>query len=250
VVLAVRWATILATLIGWQVVCDGPLAGSGYLTGPVDVVRDGLPAVLSGTPLQELGHTTFRFLIAFVITAVLGTVLGLVAGRLQQQLFAGVRDVVSVVYALPMVPFYPLFVLWLGLGARSEIAFGVIHGVVPVILLVMTASAGIPANYTASSRAMGAGPVRRLWSITLPAVVPDAVSAVKIGAALTLLGVLLAELMISVNGVGSFIAARVTSQSAAQLDAMVLVVCVGALVVNAALTAAERRVSAWRSTLG
>ena len=39
------------------------------------------------------------------------------------------RDVTAVLYALPLVPFYPLFVLWLGLGAPAEVAFGAVHGV-------------------------------------------------------------------------------------------------------------------------
>ena len=243
---AIRWSTIAAAVGLWQWACENPLKDNGYLAPPSAVVTRGIPAVLTGAPLHELGHTTLRFLVAFAITAVVGTGLGLLAGRAHPQAFAGLRDVVSVVYALPLVPFYPLFVLWLGLGARSEIAFGAIHGAIPVILMVMTASAAIPPSYMAASRAMGAGGPQRVFAVMLPAVVPDLVSALKIGAALTLLGVLLAELMISVDGVGSYIAAQVTSQQGAQLDAMVLVVCIGAFCVNAALTAAERRASRWR----
>lgn len=245
----VRWGTIAVAVVAWELVTRGPLAGNGYLAGPVDVVTQGLPEIAASDPLQALWHTTFRFLLAFAITAVVGTVTGLVMGRLHAQLFAGLRDVVSVLYALPMAPFYPLFVLWLGLGDRSEVAFGVIHGVVPVVLLTMTASATIPSGYLVAARSMGARRGQYLWSVMLPAVVPQLVSALKIGAALSLLGVLLAELMISVGGVGSFIAGRISSQQAAPLDAMVLVVCVGAFAVNSALSALEQWTSRWeRST--
>jgi NitT/TauT family transport system permease protein len=243
-----RWGTVAALVVVWEVICRGPLASSGYVTGPVTVLRHGVPKVLASEPLSALGHTTWRFLAAFAVTAVLGTVVGLALGRLHRQLFLGSRDVVTVLYALPLAPFYPLFVLWLGLGDKSEIAFGVIHGVVPVILLTMSASADVSPSLLDSSRAMGAGRVQRLLTVVLPAVVPELMSALKIGAALTLLGILLAELMISVGGVGSFVAAQITNQQAAGLDAMVLLVCLGALVVNAALSAAERRVSGWRPT--
>lgn len=241
----VRWATIVAVVAVWELLCRGPLAHNGYLAAPSVVLTDGLPGIMSPDALQGLGHTTLRFLIAFALTALLGTLLGLTIGRTHHHMFAGLRDVVSVLYSLPMAPFYPLFVLWLGLGDKSEVAFGVIHGVIPVILLGMTASASIPTNYITASRTMGASRRQRMRLVMLPAVTPQLISALKIGAALTLLGILLAELMISVGGVGSFMAANIASQQAAPLDAMVLVVCVGAFLTNAALSATENRASRW-----
>ncbi|CAN5677516.1 ABC transporter permease [soil metagenome] len=246
-VLALRWGTVALAVLAWELVCRGPLADNGYLASPSQVVLTGLPAIAQSEPLAALGHTTARFLAAFAITALLGTLSGLLAGRAHRQTFAGVRDVVSVLYSLPMAPFSPLFVIWLGLGPRSEVAFGVIHGVIPVVLLTMTASAAVPESYVSAGRAMGAGRLQRLLLVLLPAVTPQLVTALKIGAALSLLGILLAELMISVGGVGSFIASRISSQQGAALDAMVLVVCVGALAVNAALSAAERRASRWQT---
>jgi len=245
----VRGGTLLALLVVWELACRGPLAGNGYLTGPVQVVRDGLPAVLTAEPLRQLGYTLIRFAVAFLISAVVGTTAGVLIGRARRHVHLGLRDVFSVLYSLPMAPFYPLFVLWLGLGDRSEIAFGVIHGIVPVILLTMAASADIPPVHLESSRAMGATRTRRFASVMLPWLTPHIVGALKIGASLCLLGVLLAELMISTNGVGSFVAGQIANQQAAALDAMVVLVCFAALVVNAALTAVERRASRWRKLL-
>ena len=244
----VRWGTLLVLVAGWELACRGPLAGNGYLVGPVTVVRDGLPAVLQAEPMQQLGHTLLRFAVAFLVTATVGTTAGLLIGRLRQDVYLGTRDVVSVLYSMPMAPFYPLFVLWLGLGGRSEIAFGVIHGIIPVILLTMAASADVPPVYLDSSRAMGATRSRTFTSVMLPWLTPQIVGALKIGSALCLLGVLLAELMISTDGVGEFVAGQIANQRAAGLDAMVALVCLGALVANAVLAAAERRTSRWRNS--
>lgn len=243
---AVRWSTLAIGVGLWELVCRTVLARNDYLAAPSVVVRDGLPAAFRASALGELGQTTLRFAIAFLVVAVVGVPLGLALGRLRAQVFLGTRDVVSVLYALPLAPFYPLFVLWLGLGNRSEIAFGVLHGIVPVLLVTMAAAAGVEATLITSSQAMGASRGQRLTSVVLPAALPETISALKIGAALSLLGVLLAELMISVDGVGTFIAQQITNRHAAQLDAMVLVVCVGAVAVNTLLAAVERRTAAWR----
>jgi NitT/TauT family transport system permease protein len=245
--LIVRWATVLGFVVLWEVLCDIPFRNGAYIAAPSQVVAAGLSMILQPANLNALWQTTSRFLQAFAIVAVFGTLIGLALGRLHRQVFAGARDVVTIIYALPMVPFYPLFVLWLGLGMRSEVAFGVIHGIIPVILLTMTASANVDPTLQTSGTTMGANRFQRLGFIVLPAVVPDVIGALKIGAALSLLGVLLGELMISVDGVGTFILGQINAHGAAPLDAMVLVVCVGVILVNALLSLAERRASRWRT---
>jgi NitT/TauT family transport system permease protein len=245
--IALRSATIAAAVVAWELVARGPMRHNDFLAAPSKVVTDGLSFVLQPDTLLALWQTTFRFLIAFLIVAVAGSALGLVMGRLHRHIFLGARDVVTVLYALPMVPFYPLFVLWAGLGTRSEIAFGVIHGMIPVILMTMSASAQVEPNLISSGETMGASRFQRLLFIIVPSVLPDIVSALKIGAALTLLGVLLAELMISINGVGSFITNQITNHQAAWLNAIVLVVCLGAVVINTGLGWIERRASRWRT---
>lgn len=243
---ALRWATVAGLLIVWEVACQGPLAGNGYLAPPSEVFTTGMAAVFQPDTIAALQATTLRFLEAFAIVAVLGPAVGLVLGRLHRQIFLGARDIVTVLYALPLVPFYPLFVLWLGLGTLSEVAFGVIHGIIPVILITMSASATVDTTLLQSGQTMGASRTERLLSIVVPSVLPDIVGALKIGAALTLLGVLLAELMISINGVGTFISNAISNQQAAALDAVILVVCLGAVAVNAMLSYLERRTSYWR----
>ena len=243
----VRWATILGLVAVWEVLTRVSGADGDYLTAPSRIVADGLPDVLTGETLRLVGYTTYRFLAAFAITAVAGTAIGLLLGRVNRHVHLGGRDIVSVLYALPMAPFYPLFVLWLGLGDGSEIAFGVIHGILPVILMTMTAGAAVEPSVLDSGRAMGAGRVQRMLFLIVPACLPEIISALKIGAALSLLGVLLAELMISVDGVGTYISLQITNHGAAALDAMVLVVCAGALAVNAALSAIEKRASRGRT---
>jgi NitT/TauT family transport system permease protein len=154
--------------------------------------------------------------------------------------------VFSVLYTLPLVPFYPLFVLWLGLGFRSEVAFGAVHGVVPVVLGTMAAASRVDPLLVTAARSMGASRRRALSMVVLPASVPDVVGALRIGAALCLLGVLLAELMVSVDGVGHVIAGLIANLRGAEADAVVLAVCVGAVAVNVVLHAAERQLSRWR----
>jgi NitT/TauT family transport system permease protein len=233
-----RWLTIAVLVVVWQSVCRS----DSYVAPPSEVFTTGLAYLADRETLTALGVTTTRFLGAFAITAVLGVVVGLAVGR-TGRMVPPARDILAVLYTLPLVPFYPLFVLWFGLGFRSAVAFGAIHGVVPVVLGTMAASARVDETLITATRSMGAGRARVLTMVVLPATLPDVVGALRIGAALSLLGVLLAELMVSVDGVGRVVAALVANLRGPELDAVILAVCAGAAVVNAALQAGERRLS-------
>ena len=56
-----RWGTVVVLVVIWELLARGPFSGSGYLTGPVEIVRDGIPKVLAPEPLRLLGRTTLRF---------------------------------------------------------------------------------------------------------------------------------------------------------------------------------------------
>lgn len=242
---ALRWGAVAVLLAGWEIATRTLTPSRQYMAPPSQVLTSGLGYVVSADALGGLWVTTVRFLAAFAIAAVAGVGLGLVLGR-AGRLAPAARDVFAVFYALPLVPFYPVLVLWFGLGLRSEVAFGALHGVVPVVLVTMAAAGRVDGTLIAAARAMGASRWRTLGMVVLPAVVPDVVGALRVGAALSLLGVLLAELMISVDGVGGVIASLIAGMRGADLDAVILVVCAGAAGVNNALQMVEGRVSRWR----
>lgn len=243
---AVRWATIAGLVVVWEVGARYLLAGNSYIAPPSRALTTGLRQFLGSGGGAALWETTSRFLLAFAVVVVVAPLMGLLIGRLGAALFGGMRDVFSVLLALPLVPFYPLLVLWFGIGAASETVFGVIHGLVPVVLMTMVAAREVPAGLVASARAMGASRRRLILNVVMPAVLPDVMSALKVGSALTLLGVMLGELMLTVDGVGSAISGSVANGRAEMLTAIVALICVGAIVVNAILGAVERRFSFWR----
>jgi ABC-type nitrate/sulfonate/bicarbonate transport system permease component len=241
-----RWATLVGILVMWEVVARVLVSGNGYIAPPSAALTEGVRDFLDAGGLEGLWQTTSRYVTAFAVVAACGPLLGLALGRLGGPLFGGARDVLTVLFALPMVPFYPLLVLWFGLGAGSEVVFGIIHGLVPVVLMTMIASRTVPTALIDSGRSMGASRWQVLVRVAAPAVLPDVMGALKVGGALTLLGVLLGELMITVDGVGAVITGAIANSQAATLTAVVSLVCLGAVLVNALLAAIERHLSFWR----
>src|SRR5947208_12465845 len=82
--------------------------------------------------------TLAAFLYALAISIALGVVLGLMLGF---QRFAGdvAEPILVALYTIPKITLYPLILLIFGLGVSAKVAFGVIHGVIPIILFTLNA---------------------------------------------------------------------------------------------------------------
>ena len=59
------------------------------------------------------------------------------------------EPILAALYSIPKITLYPVILLLFGLGISAKIAFGVIHGIIPVILFTMNAVRNIRAVYLA-----------------------------------------------------------------------------------------------------
>ncbi len=92
-----------------------------------------------------------------------------------------------------------------GLSLSSRVTFGAMHGVLPVALMTMAAIRNVPRVYLKVSRTLHLSRWQTIWTVLLPATLPEIVSGLRIGFTLTLLGVLLAEMFASKQGMGFLI---------------------------------------------
>lgn len=243
--LTLRVVTIAAVLVAWELLAAALFRESLFLAGPV-AIAGALPGTLTDPEILEaLALTAAEFLVAFSVVAVAGVLLGAALGATQAT-FQPARNLLQVAFSLPQVALYPLFILWLGIGFSSKVVFGVTHGIFPMVLGTMAATKMVDRNLIDSVRAMGGGRVMIVRKVVLPSILPDVVSSLRVAAALTLLGILLAELMVSVGGAGAILHSLSSSFVPARLYALVLTICVAAIVVNEVIGYFERRLSRWR----
>ena len=59
------------------------------------------------------------------------------------------EPILVALYSIPKITLYPVILLLFGLGISAKIAFGVIHGIIPVILFTMNAVRNIRAGLSA-----------------------------------------------------------------------------------------------------
>ena len=198
------------------------------------------PSWATRTFPRHAWETARAFLTALAISLVAGLVIGPRARR--HRLSGEVAEPVLVaLYSIPKITLYPVILLLFGLGISAKIAFGVIHGIIPVILFTMNAVRNIRAVYLRAARAMRLTPAADRPTIIVPAALPEIVSGFRIGFALTLLGTLIGEMFASQRGIGYMLVRAMETGDTGTVMALALLLVVLATAASAALLALDRR---------
>jgi NitT/TauT family transport system permease protein len=216
------------------------VAGEIALRSPLDTVRD--TARLLGDPRfwPHLQETMLAFGFALLIAIAAGLLIGISLGVNR---FA--RDVAEpmlvAIYSIPKVTLYPILLLAFGLGLSAKVAFGVIHGVIPIALFTMNAVRTIRPVLLKTGRVLRLSPFATMWRILMPAALPEIFTGLRIGFALTMIGTLLGEMFASQRGLGYLLMNAIGLHHVDVIMSITLLVMVFAVTVSLLLIHLDRR---------
>jgi NitT/TauT family transport system permease protein len=175
--------------------------------------------------------TLAAFLLAFALSALIGLALGLIfgirrfAGEVAEPMLAGF-------YTIPKVTLYPVVLLVFGLGMSAKVAFGVMHGLVPMTLFTLGAVRSLPPVLIRTAKVLRLSPGRTMLSVLMPACLPDIVNGLRISFSLSLLGVLIGEMFSSQRGLGFLLVNGMAQHNVPLSTAVVTVIVVVAIAAN------------------
>jgi ABC-type nitrate/sulfonate/bicarbonate transport system permease component len=240
-----RLLVVALALLLWEIAARwfvDPL----FLSPPSRVVASLGPLFETRGITAALQITLFELATAFVIAVAAGLVLGLAIG-LQPFVRLSFFPVVLLLYGMPQVVILPLFILAFGIGAASKIAFGVTHGIFPVIVTVVAGVQNLKPILITSAHSMGASRWQMFRYVIFPHMVPSFFAGMRLGMSGVLLGVLLAELYVSVAGIGYFTTLFTQNFDSARLFGLVGVLAAMAILLNALVRRAENHFGRWRT---
>jgi ABC-type nitrate/sulfonate/bicarbonate transport system permease component len=240
-----RLVVIAALFVLWEIAARW-LVDPLFLSPPSRVIAS-LDTVFNtrGVP-AALQLTLFELTVAFVLAVAIGLVLGLAIG-LQPFVRRSFFPIVLLLYGMPQVTILPLFILLFGIGAASKIAFGVTHGVFPIIVTVVAGVQNLKPILLVSARSMGASRWQIFRHVIFPHMVPSFFAGMRLGMSGVLLGVLLAELYVSIAGIGYFTTLFTQNFDPTKLLGLIGVLAAMAIVLNAIVRRAETHFARWRT---
>jgi NitT/TauT family transport system permease protein len=216
-----------------------------FLAPPSDVFAGFFDLVKDPKVVKAVTMTFWEIAVGFLMSVVIGVSIGLPVGL---NLFSrrSLFPIVLLLYATPQVVFLPLVILYFGIGAASKIAFGVSHGIFPIIVTVVAGVQNLNPTLLTASKSMGASQRQILRWVVFPHMVPSLFTGMRLGMTGVLLGVLLAELYVSSGGIGYYTRLFTDTFAPAKVFALVGVIAVFAVVLNELCRRAETYFQRWR----
>jgi NitT/TauT family transport system permease protein len=237
-----RLLLIIAILILWESARRLDLVGPLLLASPSEIGK----AFAKSWPqfLSAFEITVVEISAALAITFVLGVGIGMIAGM--TVFTAEVSGpLLASLFAVPLITWYPLFMVWFGIGAASKVAYGVVSGFFPIAINTMNGIRNLDRHYLVYGRAIGCSRVQLLARIALPLALPSIVAGLRIGVALVIIGVIVAEMLGSLAGIGYLITNYRNLYEIGDVYLGILLSLFCALLANLALSTVERRFTLW-----
>jgi NitT/TauT family transport system permease protein len=189
---------------------------------------------------------SFReFAIGYALSVVVGILGGALAGRFRIVEYA-LNPFLWFLYSAPLIAFYPIFVLWFGLGGPTVIAMTFLLSVTQIFASTLSGIQNVNPGLIRAARSFGATERALLWKVVLPASVPMVIAGLRLGIGRALMGVVVGELFGATAGLGYSISYYGALLKTTDMIASLVVVVVLGVLCTQGLSALEARFDSWR----
>jgi ABC-type nitrate/sulfonate/bicarbonate transport system permease component len=210
------------------------------LPDPVAVWQNLVEILRTGEFVDDLETTLTELAAAFAIAVAGGLTTGYLISR-SRYLTEAFEPLLAGIYAIPIILFLPLFVLFFGLGPASKIAIGATIGFFPITLSTIAGFAGVDRLYVTAARSMGASGFGLFRFVLLPGALPVILTGLRMGFTTALLSIIGSETLASLGGLGHRIVTLAESMEMAPMFAYIVFVIAIAAILNAIVSTLEAR---------
>ena len=232
--------SLLGGLVLWQAAA-APFSALVF-PSPLAVARRFVEMLFSGELLTATWASLGALLLGFLLAILVGFPLGVALGRVRA-LSVACEPVINAIYALP--PPAPFLIIWLGLYVQSQIALVFVMTVFEIVITMRTGAQSVAPRLVDAARAFGCGRWAGLRKVVLPASLPFALTAVRIGFVRALNGLVTAQLLLAATGLGALMKQNMQRFDTAGLLAIVALLCIIGMLVQEGLKRLEARLLPW-----
>ena len=231
-VFLVRAGIIAAVLLAWQAMATSGLLYRDVVPSLPSLARALLQLVVDPVFYSNLAVTLGEAALALAIGGVSGFAVGLLLGA-SRFLAAAYEPFVYYLGPTPKIIFFPVMIMWFGVGAGSKVAMGALSCFFPIAISVAAGMRQVDKVLVRVGRSFRATPFQLLTTIYLPAMRRPLVNGVRLGLGVALIGTLLAETKLSNRGLGYLVIQTYTTFNMPRMYALLIAVFVLAIGANA-----------------
>ena len=195
--------------------------------------------------LRHAGASLARVLAALALATAGALPLGLVMGR-SRRVDRLLAPVAYLLYPVPKIALLPIIFLLVGIGDSARITVVVLVLFFQILVAVRDAARAIPAAYLVSFTSLGGTRLQSLRSVLLPAILPELLTALRLGTGTALAVLFFAETFFTNFGLGTFIVESWMRVSYVDMTAGIVAIGLLGLFLFVVLDGVEHLVCWWK----
>lgn len=236
--------TILAI---WQVLSDRQIIDDLFMPSPLVIVNTLIELVVTGQIFAHLGISLWRSALGFLIGGGLGLLLGLLVG-FSKRTEEYVDPSLQLLRLTPNLALAPLFILWFGFGEISKIVMIANIAFFPLYMNAYTGIRQVDPKLVEVSRVLEFSRIRQITRLILPASVPHLLLGLRLSLASSWLGLVVAEIIGSQEGIGYLITFGQSNNRTDIIFAGILIFALVGKLVDSFVRWLERRLLIWQDS--
>jgi NitT/TauT family transport system permease protein len=248
-IVAAQVALPLILISAWHVATRTGVLQPFFFGEPTQVFTCIWDWFVSGSIYPHLWITLVETLLAFIIGTVLGVVLGLWLG-LSPTASLILDPYIIGANAMPRVILAPMFILWFGLGIWSKVALSVTIVIFVVFFNVYQGVREVSPVILNNARMLGANHRQLLRRVYIPSALSWVFASLHNSVGLAFVGAVVGEYLGSSRGIGYLILQAEGTFDISTVFAGIIVLTFFALLLDYAVTRAERKLLVWRPVAG
>jgi sulfonate transport system permease protein len=231
-------------LAAWEILARaGVLSADGFsrISLIVPAAAEGLA---DGTLWQRTWETLSAAAVGWAIAAAIGIPLGLLIGLVRpvERLLA---VTVEALRPVPSAALIPIALLIFGFSLEMGASVAAYAAVWSVLIVTAAAARGIEPRLLEVGRALGYGPLARIWRFALPAAMPGIAVGLRVALGIAIVVTVTVEIAANPRGLGY---AMITAQQSLRAEVMyayLFWIGIVGWLINVAMVRAERRLLRW-----
>jgi ABC-type nitrate/sulfonate/bicarbonate transport system permease component len=236
----IRLAILGSIVVIWEVMSASGLFYRDVVPSLLAVARALVLVLAQGEFYRHLAITLIEVATALAIGGTVAIVLGLLLGG-SRFLSRAFEHYLYYLGPTPKIIFFPIMIMWFGIGPESKVAMGAISCFFPIVLSTAAGMRGIDPVLVRVGQSFKASPWQAATKIYLPAMREPVLNGVRLGLGVAIIGTLLAETKLSNAGIGYLIMQAYSVFDMPRMYAMLIVLFALAIGANELVGRAGRR---------
>lgn len=224
-------------LLAWEWLVTAYAVPEVILPAPSAVYR----RILAAWPflLQHAVPTGSEAAAGFLLATVVGIALAVLLAY-SRWAHAALYPNVVFFQLIPKIALAPLFIVWLGIGSESRLAFSMFIAFFPVVIATLTGLNATPPDMLRLCQALTARSWQVFLSVRFPYALPHIFAGLKIAVTFAIIGVIVGEFITAQAGLGYLILFASSQAETALILASIAMLCVVGLLLYGAVAGLEK----------